>query len=102
MTTAISWTGGLQKLYADESARIAQEFVSSGDGRAAVLRRAACLDSIVLQLWEKLFTPQTGDPENCALVAVGGFGRECLFPFSDVDLLFLFADNATEEQCKDR
>src|SRR5262249_28151226 len=98
MTSAISVSGRLNKLYAEESARIEQEFVSRGDGLSTVAQRAALLDQIVLQLWERSSTQHSDGLESLALAAVGGYGRKCLFPFSDVDLLFLFADSAAEKR----
>src|SRR5262252_3189816 len=102
MTSAISVSSGLHKLYAEESGRIEQEFVSRGDGRSTVAQRAALLDRIVLQLWEHSTTQQREGLESLALVAVGGYGRKRLFPFSDVDLLFLFADSTAEKRCQDQ
>jgi [protein-PII] uridylyltransferase len=91
----------LRDLYGEESARIRQEFVAHGDGRAAVRQRSALLDRILLRLWAKWLEPAIPAGTKCSLVAIGGYGRECLFPYSDVDLLFLHAERAGEEQLKD-
>lgn len=102
MTTAALLSSELRSLYAEESSRIQREFAASGDGRSAVAQRAALLDRILLRLWGKwLASPAEGD-RGFALLAIGGYGRKSLFPFSDVDLLFLHGDRATEEKLKDR
>ena len=102
MTTAALLSGELRDLYAEGSARIQREFAFAGDGQAAVTQRAALLDQILLRLWEKWLAPHSGGEDNFALVAIGGYGRKCLFPFSDVDLLFLHAERASEDKLKDR
>ena len=38
---------------------------------------------------------------NVSLLALGGYGRKDLFPYSDIDVLFAFADEKTEEQAKE-
>jgi [protein-PII] uridylyltransferase len=102
MSTATSANIELRDLYTEESARIRREFVASGDGAAAVAQRAALLDQVVLRLWEKHLSPQTGGETNFALVTTGGYGRKRLFPFSDVDLLFLHTDRGVEARLQDR
>ena len=102
MSTAPLIIDGLRETYIQESARIQREFAANGDGRAALAQRTALVESIVLALWKKLIVPTEGEPKNLALVALGGFGRGWLFPYSDIDLLFLYADRETETAFKDR
>ena len=50
------------------------------------------IDQLVLLIWHK-HTKGKPDFENIALIAVGGYGRGELHPFSDVDLLILLKQN---------
>lgn len=93
-------TGELRELYSSGFARIQQEFAATGDGRAAIRWRAELVDQIVLRLWEKILLPHAA-PAKLAIAAIGGYGRRSLFPFSDVDLLFLHADREGEQALKD-
>ncbi len=62
-------------------------------GCASIAARAVLVDELVRELW-----PGTA---GVALVAVGGYGRRELFPFSDVDLLFLLNAKVAEEEVKE-
>ena len=102
MTTSSPATNGLRNLYSEESARIQREFDSRGDGRAALAQRTALVESIALRLWKEMIAPEEADLKNFSLVALGGFGRGWLFPYSDIDLLFLYANRETEQAYKDK
>src|SRR5712672_1242944 len=101
MTAASSLIGELRDSITGESARIAREFASSGDGRAAVAHRTRLIDEILQRLWRDLVSADEAGPRQFALVATGGFGRGWLFPYSDIDLLFLYADRGGEETHKE-
>jgi len=102
MSTAPSISGELRDLYGEQSVRIQQQFNATGDGKTAVAQRAALVEDITLRLWKEFIAPDESAPKNFALVATGGFGRGWLFPHSDIDLLFLHADQASEARYKDR
>ena len=85
----------------DESARIRREFDASGDGRVAVAQRTRLVEDTLMLLWRNIISADEAKPANFALVATGGFGRGWLFPYSDIDLLFLFADREAEQAFKD-
>ncbi len=102
MTTAGSSSSALRDLYTEESARIRQEFASSGNGSAALARRTALVEGIARHLWTEVIGPEERGPRNFTLLALGGFGRSWLFPHSDIDLLFLHADGESEQVFKDR
>jgi [protein-PII] uridylyltransferase len=80
-------------------ALVRQTCERTGDGTAAIRRRSAVVDRILIEMWRRVFAGQT--TQNVSLLALGGYGRKDLFPFSDIDVLFAFADEKTEIQCKD-
>src|SRR5712691_1363452 len=101
MTAAPSLIGELRVSIAEESARIAGDFALTGDGRSAVAQRTRLIEDILKRLWQDLVAADEAGPRGFALVATGGFGRSWLFPYSDIDLLFLYADHSGEETHKD-
>jgi [protein-PII] uridylyltransferase len=84
-----------------ESVRIQEAFVATGDGRAALLGRTALIETLVQRLWKQYICAETDEPADFAAVALGGLGRRWLFPYSDIDMLFLHAGNGTEAKLKD-
>jgi [protein-PII] uridylyltransferase len=80
-------------------ALVRQTCERTGDGTAAIRRRSAVVDRILIEMWRQAFAGQP--PQNMALLALGGYGRKDLFPYSDIDVLFAFADEKTEVHSKD-
>lgn len=59
---------------------------------AALKKRSVCVDEALVRLWNAI-----GMPKQYSLVAVGGYGRGELFPFSDVDVLILIDQEPDED-----
>src|SRR5215472_13805319 len=98
---ASSLIGELRGSLNDESVRIHRRFEATGDGRAAVAQRTRLVEDILFRLWRDIISCDESKPANFSLVATGGFGRGWLFPYSDIDLLFLFGDRDAEQAFKD-
>jgi [protein-PII] uridylyltransferase len=101
MMAASSLIGELRSSLSEETARIQRDFEATGDGRAAMAHRTRLIEDVLKRLWRDLISPETDGPRGVALAATGGFGRGWLFPYSDIDLLFLFADGEGEQTHKD-
>ena len=70
------------------ASRIRRQFLATGDALTALAERSAEVDRLVMDAAERLLFP--GIAGNVAVLAVGGYGRRQLFPYSDIDVLLLF------------
>ncbi|MBO9662921.1 MAG: [protein-PII] uridylyltransferase [Dokdonella sp.] len=86
----------LRQVLGDVDRALAQAFHGGADARDLVRRRAGAIESVVAHVWRSC----VGDAADCALFAVGGFGRGVLFPHSDVDLLALVQPDAAARQAR--
>lgn len=67
--------------------QIRTRFNSTGDALAVLRSRNTIVDELVTQAYRSCLASVF--PQGLAVLAVGGYGRRELFPFSDVDLLLL-------------
>jgi [protein-PII] uridylyltransferase len=89
----------LREQYTREMALVRLTCERTGDGAAAIRRRTSVVDRMLIEMWRRTFAGQP--PVSAALLALGGYGRKDLFPYSDIDVLFVFADDKTEANCKE-
>ncbi|TWG32811.1 UTP--GlnB (protein PII) uridylyltransferase GlnD [Acidovorax delafieldii] len=86
----------LRDAYRSDKAALLAAMQSTGAstrGIRVLLRKLSSLAGNLLQtLWQRAELP-----DDMALVAVGGFGRDQLFPYSDVDVLLLLPDGTAPE-----
>ncbi|TDT43200.1 UTP--GlnB (protein PII) uridylyltransferase GlnD [Halospina denitrificans] len=75
---------------------MAEAFRAGTDVRSLVFGRSRIMDAILHLLWNQ---SPLSEAQNLSLIAVGGYGRGELHPYSDIDLLILTGeDNADSWQ----
>jgi [protein-PII] uridylyltransferase len=76
-------------------------FEAGASGVETIAARTAALDELVRGLWQHEVLQDPRLKAGIAVVAMGGYGRRELFPYSDVDVLFLFDGPMAEKQAKE-
>ena len=76
-----------------------QRFLADGNPQPVVKNRTTLVDAIVLEAYSRSLAPAFG--EGLTLLAVGGYGRRDLYPYSDVDLLLLVRRAIDSRAAKD-
>ncbi len=76
-------------------------FDAGASGAATIAARTAAVDEIVRELWLQAQEQNPRLSAGVALLAMGGYGRKELFPYSDVDLLFLLDSKVNEKDIKE-
>ncbi|MGB9416121.1 MAG: HD domain-containing protein [Acidobacteriaceae bacterium] len=97
MTQPLASVSAAADYYRAEFAALDASFLRNGDGAACLRRRSSLVDTVVTELWSLL----GGAAHPIALVATGGYGRRELFPYSDIDLMFLCPDPRVESLARD-
>jgi [protein-PII] uridylyltransferase len=97
-----SISSGMRGRYQRRMLEVRGAFEAGGaSGAVTIAARAVAVDELVRELWQQVVEGDKRLAAGVALAAVGGYGRRELFPYSDVDLLFLLDGKLAEKEVKD-
>jgi [protein-PII] uridylyltransferase len=80
----------------DERQRIRENFETGAGARETLAALCELADRNIQRIFGEVLRVHGDDTQGLALLALGGFGRRWLFPYSDLDILFLFGNEKAE------
>jgi [protein-PII] uridylyltransferase len=81
-----------------ERRRIRQQFEAGASARETVQAICELADHNIQQVFGEMLRVHSAPAQGLCLLALGGYGRRLLFPYSDLDILFLFGNEKAEEE----
>ena len=85
----LSSDGDKREVYRRRMLEIAAAFEAGASGTETLHARSGAVDALVTSLWSEACAAVPQLLLSVSVVALGGYGRRELFPYSDVDLMFL-------------
>ena len=82
----------------DERQRIRQQFEAGVGSRETLHALCDLADRNIQRVFSEVLRVHNGDTQGLCLLALGGYGRRLLFPYSDLDILFLFGNEKAEAE----
>jgi len=82
----------------EERSRIRREFERGITAKKTLHALCDLADRSLQQVFKDVLKLHDSGAEGLSLLALGGYGRRMLFPYSDLDILFLFANDKVEEE----
>ena len=92
--------GGIRGEYQHRMLAIRAAFEGGATGAVTIAARAQAMDELIRALWAKGAEETPVLRSGIALLALGGYGRSELFPYSDVDLMYLLDSKVSEQDVK--
>src|SRR2546427_7861053 len=83
-----------------ERQRIRQQFEAGASARETLRALCELADRNVQRVFGELLHVHESAPQGLALLALGGYGRQMLFPYSDLDILFLMGNDRAEQESR--
>src|ERR1700738_5330861 len=82
----------------DERQRIREKFEAGVGARKTLAALCELADRNIQRIFGEVLRVHDNDTQGLSLLALGGFGRRWLFPYSDLDILFLFGNERAEAE----
>ena len=78
--------------------RIRKLFDNGASAQDTLRQLCELADEVIQKVFVELLRVGNSSGQGLCLLALGGYGREMLFPYSDLDLLFLFGNEKAESE----